>query len=412
MNERAKKTAGGRRSLFWRLWFRSLVVRRPQAALAMGSLLVGAAIASMLLNLYGDVHRKMTQEFRSYGANVILGSRAADSSGPASLAGLMDAGAFDRLISMRSTLTGLAAAPVLYVVTRISRLPVDPRLPAFENVVAVGTDFAALRSLGSGWRIEAGEPGSELESGRCAVGAHLAGSLHLKPGDTLQLAIAPPAKAAPDQVRTQVFQVESVVATGDSEDDQVFVSLADLQRLAGLQGKISLIEMNIPGETARIENAVRQIAAAFPDLAVRPVRQIVYSQGKVLETIRWLLISLMGLILIIIALCVMATMTAIVLERRKDIAVMKALGASNHEITRLFVTEGATLGLAGGLGGFAVGGILASVVAERLFGVSLNMVWWTLPIVSLATALLAVLATFFPVGMMRRIQPATALKGE
>ena len=170
--------------------------------------------------------------------------------------------------------------------------------------------------------------------------------------------------------------------------------------------------MNVPGQSAEIEQGVQKIAAAFPRLDVRPIRQIVYSQGKVLHTIRGLLISLMGLILVIIALCVMATMTAIVLERRKDIAVMKALGASNQEVARLFVMEGASLGLVAGLAGFAVGGFLAAQVGERLFGVSLSVVWWTLPLVWVATILLAALATFFPVGIMRRIQPAIALKGE
>jgi putative ABC transport system permease protein len=138
----------------------------------------------------------------------------------------------------------------------------------------------------------------------------------------------------------------------------------------------------------------------------------VYSQGHVLATIRRLLISLMVLILVIIALCVTATMAAIVLERRKDIAVMKALGASNHEVIQLFVTEGASLGLIAGLAGFALGGALAAEAAERLFGVSLKLVWWTLPLVSVSTILLAMLATLFSVGIMRRIQPATTLKGE
>ena len=188
--------------------------------------------------------------------------------------------------------------------------------------------------------------------------------------------------------------------------------LGELQKLGGIEGKISVIEINIPGQTAEIERGVQQLAAAFPRLDVRPIRQIVYSQGKVLHTIRGLLISLMSLILVIIALCVMATMTAIVLERRKDIAVMKALGASNQDVTRLFLMEGASLGLVAGLAGFAVGGFLAAQVGERLFGVSLSVVWWTLPLVWGATILLAALATFFPVGIMRRIQPATALKGE
>jgi putative ABC transport system permease protein len=411
MSERVEKP-GKRRSLFWRLWVRSLVVRRPQAALAVISLLVGASLASMLLNLYTDVHRKMTQEFRSYGANVILSSKGVASAGQAAMGGLMDSETFQQVESLRSKVNGLVAAPVLYLVTSISRVPQEPRLPAYENVVAVGSDFAALKALVPGWRVTAGADNGLLASGDCAVGAHLAHRFRLKPGDSVKLSGSASNGSAEGQANTQTFRVARVISTGSSEDDQVFVPLDDLQRLADLEGKVSVIEMNIAGQTAEIEQRVQRIAAAFPRLDVRPVRQIVYSQGKVLHTIRGLLISLMGLILVIIALCVMATMTAIVLERRKDIAVMKALGASNQEVARLFVVEGASLGLVAGLVGFAAGGFLAAQVGERLFGVSLNVVWWTLPLVWGATVLLAALATFFPVGIMRRIQPATALKGE
>ena len=399
-------------SLFWRLWFRSLVVRRPQAALAVISLLVGAALASMLLNLYSDVHRKMTQEFRSYGANVVLSAKGSAAAGQGSVGGLMDEAAYQQLQSLRSKVSGLTAAPVLYLVARISRVPQEPRLPDFENVVAVGSDFTVLKALVPGWRVRAGTGGGQLQPGSCAVGAHLAHVFRLQPGDSVKLGISLGSGSAAGRTSFENFRVDRVISTGSSEDDQVFVPLTDLQKLAGLEGRISVIQINIPGQTAAIERGVRRIAAALPGLQVRPLRQIVYSQGKVLHTIRGLLISLMGLILVIIGLCVTATMTAIVLERRKDIAVMKALGASDRDVTRLFVIEGASLGLVAGLAGFAVGGFLAAQVGQRLFGVSLSVVWWTLPLVWGGTVLLAALTTFFPVGVMRRIQPATALKGE
>lgn len=172
------------------------------------------------------------------------------------------------------------------------------------------------------------------------------------------------------------------------------------------------MELSVPGEAAAIEKTVLELASAFSGAEVRPIRQIVESQGKVLETIRWLLVSLTALILVIIALCVMATMAAILLERRKDIAVMKALGASDSLVMRLFLSEGAGLGLAGGLVGFGAGVFLAREMARRLFGVALDATWWTLPAVCLLSVLVAVLATFFPVNMVRGIQPATVLKGE
>src|SRR6266700_93733 len=66
--------------MFRRLWFRALTVKRPQAMLAGVSLLVGAATISMLLNLYSDVRRKLTEEFSAYGANVVLAPHSASPS--------------------------------------------------------------------------------------------------------------------------------------------------------------------------------------------------------------------------------------------------------------------------------------------------------------------------------------------
>jgi putative ABC transport system permease protein len=108
----------------------------------------------------------------------------------------------------------------------------------------------------------------------------------------------------------------------------------------------------------------------------------------------------------------MATMTAIVLERRKDIGVMKALGAADSLLMRLFITEGAALGLAGGALGYAVGVLMARSVAWRLFGVALSLNMWTLPVVCGLTVALAVIAAQVPVRIVRAIQPTAVLKGE
>jgi putative ABC transport system permease protein len=161
-----------------------------------------------------------------------------------------------------------------------------------------------------------------------------------------------------------------------------------------------------------VENAIHRLTGLLPGLEVRPIRQIVYSEGRVLGTIRWLLLSLTILILVIIALCVMATMTAIVLERRKDIGIMKTLGAADVLLMRLFVAEGASLGLVGGILGYGVGALLARGLAARLFGVALGSNVWTLPAVCGLTVALAVFATQVPVRIVRAIQPMVVLKGE
>lgn len=375
----------------------------------MGSLLVGAAVAAALLNLYGDVRRKMTQEFRAYGANVILAPAVAPGTSPG--ATVMDEQVVNQLKSGARRLKGLTFAPVLHVVARVKPVPSDPRLPEFQNLVAVGTDFAALRSLYPGWRIQGAMGNAALGLGECVVGAHVATRLHLAPGGSVELAVAgggpEPISASPPE-----FRVAGILSTGGAEDDRVFLDLGSLQRLAGLEEKISLVELSLPGDRAEIERGIQVLARSLPDVEVRPVHQIVESQGRALETIRGLAISLTALILAIIGLCVMATMTAIVLERRKDIGVMKALGASDQLVMGLFLSEGAGLGLAGGVAGFALGALLARELARRLFDVSLGLSWWTLPLVVLMSVLLAGAATLLPVRIVRGVEPAVVLKGE
>ncbi len=413
-------TQSRNRSMFWRLWLRSISVKRPQAALALGSLLLGAAITSMLLNLYGDVRRKMNQEFRAYGPNVVVGPRAALSNAGSGVgartrptatenlaeAEVVDQNLMSRLDSFRAERPGFTAVPVLYVITRVHRVASDPRLPKTQNVVTVGADFADLQRLYSGWRVQLA--GGALKDGTCVIGTRLASRLRLNLGDAVEIE----AESGEAQARNQAYRVAGLLATGTSEDDQAFIPLPALERLAGLEGKLSLVQLSIPGETREIERTVRELSKTFPDLEVSPIRQIVYSEGHVLGMIRGLLFLLTALILVIMSLCVMATMTAIVLERRKDVAVMKALGASDRLVTQLFLAEGASLGLAGGVAGFILGAVLADYLARRLFGVALNLVGWTFPVICLLMVLLAVVATIFPVRLVRTVQPATVLKGE
>jgi len=429
-----------------------MLVKRPQAALALGSLLVAASVTSLLLNLYSDVRRKMAQEFRAYGSNVVLApaSRPGGTEQPpldplsprrqgkqeGSALGaspLMDQALLQPLRTFEDRRAGVAAAPVLYGIVRlepVSRRSADPRLPDFVNVVAVGTDFAGLYKMYPTWRITGMNSQNTLDPGTCVLGAHLAANLRLKAGDGVTLeplteSVGAPLPGSPsvdgsgdrrgpaaEPLPNSSWRVAGVLSTGASQDEQVFVPLGGLQSRLGLEGKLSLIELAVPGDTADVERAMRELAGLLPGVDVRPIRQIVYSEGKVLGTIRWLLLSLTLLILVVIAICVMATMTAIVLERRRDIGMMKALGAGDSVVMRLFLAEGAGLGLLGGLAGYALGVLLARVLAQRLFGVALTLSWWSLPVVCGLTMFIAVIATMFPVKIVRGIQPSVVLRGE
>jgi len=404
-NRDARHSSGG--TLFWRIWFRSIAGKRSQAALALTSLLVGAALAAALLNLHSGVQRKMTEEFRSYGANVVLAPTSA--AGASESAPLMDEAVLEHLAAGPGQRGGMAVAPLLHVVMRVSTVPADPRLPEFENVVAVGTNFSVLRAIYPSWRIE-GSMESEA-SADCVIGAHVARRLHARAGDTIR--IAPdeaPAGDAPGA--PHAFRIAGTLSTGAAEDDQVFVPLQALQRMTGLAGRVSLVELNVPGEPAEIEQTIHALGKVLPGVEVRAVHSVVESEGKVLGTIRGLLVSLTALIIGIVALCMMATMTTIVLERKRDIAVMKALGATDRLVARLFLSESAALGALGGLAGFGLGFVAARALGQRLFEVAISPAWWTLPTVSVATAALAVATTAVPVKIARTVEPAAVLKGD
>src|SRR5579863_449251 len=123
------------RSMFRRLWLRSLSVKRPQSILAFAALALGAAVASLLMNLYGGAERKMRSDFRSYGPNVILAPTAASHSEKAgstpSPGGLIDASTLAQLQGKLQGvgLTGskVATVPVLYTVVS-ARSPGNPGL--------------------------------------------------------------------------------------------------------------------------------------------------------------------------------------------------------------------------------------------------------------------------------------------
>jgi putative ABC transport system permease protein len=395
------------RSIFWRLCLRSVQVRRPQALLAIGSLIVGAAVSSLLLNLYGGVQRKMTESFSSFGANVILAPHSV-SHGSSSLPSVMPQPSYQHLGQLARLFPGLASIQVLYAVVRIGSSGDSSKGEGGQNVVAVGTDLPRLWRMYRGWRLQATPVSYRPDD--CAIGRHLAYELQLHVGDELTLRELG-SIAAERADHSATCTITAIVSTGAAEDNQVFVPLNSLQQLTNMRHEVSTVELRLPGNSKQIERAISRVAALFPGTDVRPVRQIVYSEAKVLGTLSRLMLALTVLILIIIALCVMATMTSIVIERRKDIALMKALGASDRVVMEFFLSEGAALGLLGGLAGFGLGAVLARDVALRLFHVALAPSGWVFPLVCLSSVALAVAATLFPVQMVRRVQPAVALKG-
>jgi len=403
--------------MFFRIGLRSLAVKRPQSALAFAALTLGATVASLLLNLYGDARRKMENEFRAYGPNVIVAPAGVESGADASShpGGLLDAAVVDQIRAKLPAATPAASqpiiAPVLYAVVSARPGMLSNSSAPAQSMIAVGADFAVLRDLNPAWKVSGvrGEAGP----GACVLGARAAERLALRSGDSLELAALDGGlPEAARRGRVTACTLAGVVSSGGAEDNQVFLSLEVLQQAAGLAGRISLIEMRVPGAASDVEAVAAGLASACPSLEIRPVREIVQSEGKVLGVIRGLMVALAALIIGVVVLCVMATVTTIVLERRKEVGVMKALGASDRTVFGLLLTEIGALGLAGGIVGFGLGALVARRLGIDLFGVALDTDWRMFGPVIAAAVLVAALPALVPVSMVRSIDPARTLKGE
>jgi putative ABC transport system permease protein len=202
-----------------------------------------------------------------------------------------------------------------------------------------------------------------------------------------------------------------VVTAGGTEDNQVFVNLPVAQKLARLSGQVEFVMLSVAGSTNSIADFQKHLAAALPGLEVRPIRQIAEAEGELLNRIRLLIFATVLLILVLTALCVLATMAALAMERREDVGLMKALGGSISRILGLFLAEVGILGAVGGVLGYLVGIELSAWMGERVFGAAISPRLDVLPL-TVALMVGVALAGALPLRLLGKVRPAVILRGE
>ena len=183
-----------------------------------------------------------------------------------------------------------------------------------------------------------------------------------------------------------------------------FVSWTDVQP--------STIEVAATGSAEEVTTAIQRLARALPAAEVRPVRQILEGEARVLNKTRATLLASAVLIIVTAALCVLATLIGWVFDRRRDFAIMKALGASERLINVFFAAEAGALGVAGALLGFVIGIGVAAWIGRVNFHAPVVARFSVLPVVMAGSVAVALLSAVLPISLLRRVQPATILRGE
>jgi putative ABC transport system permease protein len=386
--------------MFTRLLWKLLRGSRGRLTVALVALISGAAVISALLNLQLDIERKLTQEFRTLGANLVIspagGMQTADAGSAAPA--LMDQSAVLAAVSALDSRDVNAAAPFLYVVARAGDTP----------VVVAGTRLREISKLNPSWKIAASNiedgslPSSEEGTSRCLLGRNVARDLHLAPGRTLRLAYLGNAVE---------LQVGGVFDSGAAEDNQVMVELPVAQSLAGVKDEIGLMQLSVNPTATAMAKIEAQLASALPQYQARPIAQVSGAEASLLGRIRLLIASMVILILVLTALCVLATMAALAMERREDVGLMKALGGPISRIVALFLAEVGVLGVVGGFAGCLAGVALSIWMGRRVFGAAISPRWEILPLtVALTTAV--ALAGALPLRLLGKVKPAAILRGE
>jgi putative ABC transport system permease protein len=390
----------GSRAMFWRILRRQIFANRGRLFVVLLALAAGAAITAALLNLQVDAKRRLTTEFRAFGSNVILTPRTnpGEQPGPQTF----EETVFDRVPSANFGAVSSKGA-FLYSIADATVTNKQNVLGATRAVLVVGYRWSGegLNSLIPSTEVE-GQNTVVLDVETCELGQQVATALQAHVGDQLQL------KVGDKEVGCVISQVRSF---GGPEDGQIFAGLPIVQELTGKPAQVTLIQMNVPGTPRSIETYCAELQKQLPELNVRPIRQFSEVQGKIYEKISGLLTATVVLVLILTALCVLAAMTNVAMERRNDVGLMKAIGGASRRVLRLFLTEAALLGLVGGLIGAAVGILLSIGLGKAVFGIAARPRLIVYPI-SVGLTIIVAIASSYPLRRLASIRPASVFRGE
>lgn len=392
------------RAMFWRILRRLLTANPGRLFVMLLALGAGAAVTAALLNLQVDAKRRITTEFRAFGANLIIAPKSSGTTGASD--SLLNQSVLSKLPSdFRGH--SVISVPSLYVIAELSAPDSGSNPPV--PVVVTGTELEKLPHIFPSWDFQAPTfpihgsfVAQENANLACLLGAKVASTLNLAPFDVIEL------RNGEEKVSCAIADI---IKTGGEEDSQVFMDLSGAQRLAMLSSRISLIQMSFDGPPPVIRQFQELLSQRNPDVEVRPVRQFTEGEAKIYNRISGLLTATVGVVLLLTALCVMAAMTNVAIERKMDVGLMKAIGGATQRVVRLFLAEAALLGLAGGLIGAALGILLSIGLGKAVFGVAARPRLIVYPVAVGLTMLVAILSAF-PLRRLASIRPASVFRGE
>lgn len=410
--------------------FANLKRRKGKALLLIVGIAIGVGTAIALLTLSKSIKEEIGAQLDQFGANIIVvpqSNNLALNYGGVSVSSV----SFDV-----HQLKGEDAKNVLDIPYKDRLSLISPKLIGAVNVdgkevLLAGVDFESELALKRWWRIAGQKPAGENE---ILVGFDAAKVLSLiEPEEAAKTAAAnrkehtqagahpqtqeeaPQIKIIRDKLQiggTEHRVVGIIAPTGGAEDGIIFGSLAHVQALLKKPDELSLIEVSALCKDCPVEDIVMQISQRLPHVKVSAIQQTVRARTETVERLTRFAGVVAAIVLAIAALMIFTTMMGSVIERTKEIGVLRAIGFRKAHIIKGLMIEVSTISIIGGLLGWGAG-MLASFLALPYFAetaIRVDIQPQAAVLAILAGLLVGALSSLYPIIKASRLDPAESVR--
>lgn len=368
--------------------------KKSRLVLVFLSIIIGSASISSLTSVYLDIDIKMRRELRAYGANVIMrkasgaGADASDASRKISHA---DLAVIMKTLDKKKV---VAASPYLYGIAESNK----------SRFAVAGVDLKEFAKLSP--YVRTIKSAKEQIDDAAIIGKRLAEVLGVQPGDKLIL------RNSLDKNKTLKRTVVSIIESGDDLDDQLITDIRSAGSFLGSVNSADYFAVSYAGTSEDVGHINKSINKRLPDVKAMPINKVSRSEAAFLRKISALTLFVSIAILISAILATAITLISMIFERRQEIGVKKALGASNKDIMMELAGESLLTGIIGGIIGWAAGTGMAQIIGASLFGSYISVRPLALVLTLIVSLFIAGVAAIFPSRMVLKVEPAQVLRNE